>query len=651
MPSGLLSIGASALNAASTALETVGNNIANVSTPGYSREVTSLSTQIESSIGGMYLGSGVEVSAISRAYDAFLGQQTNQAQAMASQADSTAQLTGQINSLFSDTTSGLGAAVDNFFTQIQALTASPGTAATRQTALSAAQEMAGQFNNYYAQLQSMSQSAKQQLGQEVSSVNTTVAQIASLNDQISLASATGGSPNSLLDQRDQDILTLNQAIGVTTTTQSNGSINVFLANGQPLLVGDKTYALSTGQDPVNPQNVVVGTSNGGTIVALDPNNSGGGAIGALLQFQTQTVPSVENQIGELAVTLSSQFNAVQAQGVDQNGNPGSNFFSTPAIAVSAASANTDAGTLSLTANYSNVTQLQASDYQLSVEGGNYTLTRLSDGTVVAQGSSASLATTPLTADGMTLNFSAAPANGDVFTIAPVQYGAEDLSVALTQGAQIAAASPLQASVPSTNAGSLTVGSLAPQALTVPVNPNPNLLQPVTLTFTSPTQYTYTYTPASGPPAVTSAAQTYTPGQAINVNGWTLTLNGTPANGDVVNVTGTGTVSGSGDNRNAVQMAQLQGQPIVGGSTLDAAYSAVVANVGAVASTATTDQASKDAILKSATTAESSVSGVNLDQEASNLLQYQQQYQAAAQLIQAADTVFNTLITVIDAVTA
>jgi flagellar hook-associated protein 1 FlgK len=649
MSNGLLSIGASALNAAFTALQTTGNNIANVSTPGYSREITSFSPQVQTSIGGMYMGSGVAVDAISRVYDDFLGQQTNQAQAMASQADTTAQLTGQINSLFSDTTTGLGAAVDNFFTQIQALSAQPGSAATRQTALSSAQQMSGQFNNYYAQLQSMSQSAQQQIGQEVSTVNSAVAQIASLNGQISLATASGGSPNSLLDQRNQDILTLNQAIGVTTTAQSNGSINVYLANGQPLLVGEQTYALTTGMDPVNPKNVVVGTSDGGTIVALDPNNSGGGAIGALLQFQTQTIPSVENQIGQLAVTLSSQFNALQAQGVDQNGNPGTNFFSSPTIAVTAASANTDVGSLALTASYSDVTQLQASNYQLSVQGGNYTLTRLADGKTVAQGSSASLATTPVTADGMTLNFSATPANGDVFTIAPVQLGAANLSVALSQGAQIAAASPLQASVPSTNAGSLTVGNLAPQALTVPVNPNANLLQPVTLTFSSPTQYTYTYTPASGPPSFTSAAQTCTPGQAININGWSLTLNGTPANGDAVTVTGTGTVSASGDNRNALQMTQLQGQPIVGGSTLDAAYSSVVADVGALASTATTDQTSKDAILKSATTGEASVSGVNLDEEASKLLQYQQQYQAAAQMIQAANTVFNALITDLNAV--
>src|ERR1700688_2887358 len=225
MSSGLLSIGASALDAAYTALRTTGNNIANVNTPGYSRQVTSFTTQIETGVGNMYMGSGVNVNAISRVYSDFLAQQTNLSTAMSSQADSTATLTGQINSLFANSTTGLGAAIDNFFTQIQSVATQPASSATRQVALSAAQQMASQFNDAAAQLNLMSQGADQQIAQQISTVNTTIAQMASLNDQISLATASGGTPNSLLDQRDQAIQTLNQSLGVTTT-QSNGETNV-----------------------------------------------------------------------------------------------------------------------------------------------------------------------------------------------------------------------------------------------------------------------------------------------------------------------------------------------------------------------------------------------------------------------------------------
>jgi len=632
MTQGLLGIGASALDAAFTALRTTGNNIANVNTPGYSRETTSFTPQIQTSLGGMYIGSGVAVSAVSRVYSDFLGQQTNLAQGAASQADSTAQLTGQINNLFSDTTTGLGASIDGFFNQLQALTAQPGNAATRQTALSAAQQMAGQFNNYDGQLQSMGQAAQQQLGEQIQTVNTTVAQLARLNDQIALATAGGQAPNSLLDQRNQDILTLNQSIGVTTSTQG-GAVNLYLANGQPLLVGNQTYALAMGQDPTNPQNIVVGTSAvGSTIVPLDPAASNGGSIGALLRFTNQTIPDVRNQIGRLAVTLSAQMNALQVQGTDQNGAAGGNFFTTPAIGTSAASTNSDAATVTLSASYSDVTQLQASNYQLSVSGGGYTLTRLSDG------QQTTFTTLPKTVDGMTLNFASPPASGDIFNIQPVQNGAAQIGVALSSGAQIAAASPLQATVGTGNLGSLAVANLGLQPL--PANPNPSLLQPATLNFSSPTQYTVT----SG--GTTSAVQTYTAGQPINVNGWSLTLNGTPAAGDSVNVAATG--SGSGDNRNAVLLTQLQGQAIVAGSTLDQAYSSVVAGVGATAQTALTEQSSRDAILQNATAAQSSVSGVNLNEEAAALLQYQQQFQAAAQTISTANSIFNSLLSAVNA---
>jgi flagellar hook-associated protein 1 FlgK len=633
MTTGLLSIGSSALNAAYTALRTTGNNIANVNTPGYTREVTSFTPQIQTNDGSNFIGTGVAVADVSRVYSDFLAQQTNLAQSQSSQADTTAQLTSQINSMFSDTSTGLGNAIDSFFTQLQTLSTQPGSAATRQSVLSSAQQMAGQFNDMQGQLQLMGQGADAQIGQQITTVNSTVAQIASLNSQISLASASGATPNSLLDQRNQDILTLNQAIGVTTSTQSDGSINVYLASGQPLVVGTHTFTMAMGLDPQNPQGIVVGTQTGGAggaIAALDPSNTGGGAIGALLTFRSQTLPNMEDQIGRLAVTLSTQFNAIQAQGRDATGAAGSAFFSTPSIDVIAASANPDAATVTLNASYSDVTQLQASAYKLTaLGGGQYSLTRLSDNTT------STLNSLPATVDGMTLNFSATPAAGDVFSIQPVRNGAGNIQVAITQGSQIAAASPVQATLGGSNSGSLTIGSLALQPL--PVNPNPNLQTPVTLNFTSPTHFTYT----SG--GTTSAVQTYTAGQPIQVNGWSLTLTGTPANGDVVNV-GPGAV-GSADNRNALLMTQLQGQPIVSGSTLDAGYSAVVANVGAIAATAQTDQSSKDAILTNATTAQSSVSGVNLDEEASRLMQFQQQYQAAAKLIQTASNVFDAILAV------
>jgi len=629
MSSGLFSIGTSALTAAYTALQTTGNNIANANTPGYSRQIVNFTAQVETGLSGNYIGQGVEVDSIKRAYSDLLTRQVDLAQAASSQSSTRATLLNQVSNLFSSTTGGLGAAVDQFFAQVQTLTQQPGNLAVRQTVLSSAQQMAASFNDAYGQLQLMQQGADQQIGQEISTVNTTTAQIAKLNDQIALATATGGSPNELLDQRDQAINTLNQSIGVTTLKQSDGSINVFLANGEPLVVGDQVTQMKMGPDPSNAQNIVVGTKSAGTIIPLSASNPGGN-IGALMQFRMQDIPTIENQIGRLAVVVSSQFNQQNKLGQDLNGTAGVNFFSTPSPSVIAATTNATTGGVAaetVSAIFSDTTKAQASDYRLQVVSGQYLLTRLSDG---QQTTLSSLPGTPATVDGITISTSGTPTNGDSFTIEPVRTGATNLAVSIAQPQQIAAASPVKTSIPATNTGSLTVSSLS----VVGPNRDPNLTNPVTLSFTGPTSY-----------SINGVAQTtpYQSGQPIQFNGWSLTLLGTPKAGDQVNVAAN--VGGTGDNTNALALAQLQNANLVNGTQLGAGYAAVVSQVGTMAANAQADQQNQQAILQDAVSAQSSLAGVNLDEEASKLLQYQQQYQAAAKVISIASTLFNQILSI------
>jgi flagellar hook-associated protein 1 FlgK len=642
MSTGLLAIGTSALDAAYTALRTTGNNIANVNTAGYSLELTNFSPQVQTNSGSLVLGTGVTVESVTRAYSSLLTQQANLAQTQSSQADTALTLANQLNGLFANASAGIGAAVDSFFAQVQGLANQPGSSASRQSLLSTAQQLTGQFNDVAGQLQLMSQNADQQLSQQIASVNTTVQQIAQLNDQIALAPAAGGSPNTLLDQRDQAINTLNQAIGVSTVVQTDGSINIFLANGQPLLVGDRPTALASGSDPSNQQGIVVGTRIGNSIVPLDPAASGGGSIGALLQFRATTLPDVQNQVGRIATVVSAQFNALQAYGVDQNGATGSNFFTVPTATSISAATNADAATVSAAVTISNPSQLQASDYRLQVNGpSSFTLTRLSDNTKT------NLTSFPATVDGMTISFAGGPpAIGDQFTIEPVRLGAQNIGVALAQGSQIAAASPLTATGGLANTGTLAVTNLQLAPLTG--NPNAAMLTKVVLSFTNnPSQYT-TVTYTGGVPGVPSAPQAYVPGQAISMNGWQLTLSGSPSSGDTVTVQ-PGTV-GPGDNRMALMMSQVQGLANVGlsstgtgGASLTGAVAGMVAEVGSIAAKAQSDQLSRAAILQQAQAAKSSVSGVNLDEEAAKLMQYQQMYQAAAKMIQTSDNVFNSIL--------
>jgi flagellar hook-associated protein 1 FlgK len=633
MSNGLFSIGSSALTAAYTALQTTGNNIANANTPGYSRQIVEFTAQVQTGLSGNYVGQGVAVNSIKRVYNELLNHQVDLAQAASSQSNTRATLLNQVNNLFSSTSGGLGAVVDHFFAQVQTLTQQPSNLAVRQTVLSSAQQMAASFNDAYGQLQLMQQGADQQIAQEISTVNTTTAQIAKLNDQIALATASGGSPNDLLDQRDQAIKTVNQSIGVTTMKQSDGSINLFLTNGQPLVVGDQVTKMGMGPDPSNPQNIVVGTQAANTIIPLNVSNAGGGNIGALMQFRLQDIPTVENQIGRLAVVVSSQFNQQSKLGQDLNGAAGVNAFATSSPLVIASTTNASSGGApveTITATFSDTTKLQASDYRLQVVGGQYLLTRLSDGQQTNLSSGAySLPSTPATVDGITISVSGTPTSGDSFSIEPVRTGATRMAVSIGQPQQLAAASPVKTSIPATNTGSLSVSSLS----VLGPNRNPNLTNPATLSFTGATTYSI-----NG-----GAAQTYTPGQPIQFNGWSLTLLGTPQAGDQVNVGAN--VGGTGDNTNALALAQLQNANLIDGAQLGSGYAAVVSQVGTMAANAQADQQNQQAILKDAVNAQSSLSGVNLDEEASKLLQYQQQYQAAAKVISIASTLFNQILSI------
>ena len=632
MSSGLLSIGNSGLSAAYTALEITGNNIANANTPGYSRQIVDFAAQVSTGLSGNYIGQGVAVASVTRAYNELLTRQVDSAQAAASQTGTRATLLNQVNNLFASTTSGLGAAVNQFFSQVQTLTQQPSNVAVRQSMLSSAQQMAASFNDAYGQLQQMQQSANQQIGQEISTVNSTTKQIAKLNDQIALASAAGGSPNDLLDQRDQAIKTLNQSIGISTLKQSDGSLNVFLADGQPLVVGDQVTQMAMGTDPTNQQNVTVGTKAGNTVIPLAASSATGGNIGALMQFSLQDVPSVENQIGRLATVISSQFNQQSQLGQDLNGAAGVNFFSplSPSVIASTTNATSSGAPVeTVSATFSDTTQLQASDYRLQVVGGAYQLTRLSDG---QQTTLSSLPSTPATVDGITISVNGTPTNGDTFTIEPVRSNAANMAVAIGQPQQIAAASPVHASMPSTNTGALSVSSLSVAGPTR----NANLTDPVTISFSSATSYTIT-DPTSG----TSASGTYTPGQPIAFNGWNLTLLGAPLAGDSVNVGPN--VGGTGDNTNALALAQLQNANVIDGGSLGSGYANVVSQVGTLTANAQADQKNQQTILNDAVNAQSSLAGINLDEEASKLMQYQQQYQAVAKVISIASTLFNQIL--------
>ncbi|HEY4371395.1 MAG TPA: flagellar hook-associated protein FlgK [Burkholderiales bacterium] len=625
----ILSIGVSGLNAAQAGISTTSHNISNVNTPGYSRQQTVQTTNTPLFSGGGYFGQGVNVASVQRAYDSFLVAQTREAQTQSTQLDGLSAQLKNIDNLMADPSAGVSPMLDNLFSAFNTVSASPSDPASRQGLISAAQTLASGFSNLSSQLASFGDQANASVTQAVSTMNTDSAQLAQLNQQITVATAGGQQPNDLLDQRDALLQDMSKQARISVVNSPDGSVNVFLGNGQPLVLGSQQNQLTAGPDPSDPSQTIVGITSGGKFQAFNSADVTGGAIGAAFAFR-QTLQQTQNGLGRIAASLAQSINAQQEVGQDLNGNPGTDFFSAAGPQVLGSTNNTGSATVG--ASVSNYAALTASDYKLAYDGTNYTVTRLSDNT------QQSFASMPQTVDGVTISLSGTPAAGDSFLIEPTRNAASTFKSLLTDPNQVAAAFPVRAGSGTSNGGT---GAAQVTAVTPPANAN--VSQPVNIVFTGPNTFNITGTGTGNPTGLT-----YTPGMTISYNGWTATLSGAPASGDSFNV-GPNT-GGSGDNSNIKALANLQLAKTMGGGTasFSDAYATMVSNVGNQTAAAISGASAQQTVLTNATSAQQSLSGVSLDEEAANLLKYQQAYQAASKVISTADTMFQSILQVISA---
>lgn len=630
MASNILSIGQSALAAAQAGISTTGNNIANAATPGYSRQVVVQSAALPQNYGYGFLGQGTQIDTVKRIYNEFQATQIRATQSAKSGLDSYYAQIQQVDNMLADPSAGLSPALQGFFKGVQDLAANPASVPSRQAALSAGQSLAARFQGLNDQLDQMNQGVNSQIASSVNVINTYAQKIAQLNDSITQAqgAANGQPANGLLDQRDQLMLDLSKEIKATVVKQDDGKYNVFIGNGQPLVIGNQTFALKTTVAPTDPTRTEVAYATNGNTVIMGENSLTGGRLGGLLDFRSQTLDSAQNALGRVAIGLASTFNAQHRLGQDLNGNLGGDFFTVASPRVSAST--TNIGTGALTASISNASALTASDYRLNFDGSNYQLTRMTDGAVTT------FAAFPQTIDGVSLSLTGAPAAGDSFLIRPTVEGAKAFNVAISDTSLIAAAAPIRSAAISTNTGT---GSISAGSVNAPPPPNANLQQPVTITFTSATTFDVSGTGTGNPTGVI-----YTPGANITYNGWSVQIAGAPASGDKFTISSN--TGGAGDSRNALLLGALQtSNTLAGGTTTyQGAYSQLVSSVGNKTNELNVSSTATGNLLTSTVQAQQSESGVNLDEEATNLLRYQQAYQAAGKVMQIASKMFDVLLT-------
>ena len=628
MGSGIFGIGLSGLTAANTGLVTTGHNIANANTPGFHRQQVRQSASPSLFGAGVAVGQGVEVDSVRRVYADFIEREYARAEAQASYYSTYSAQLEKIDNILGDPSSGLAPALQRFFEGVHEVASNPGSLASRQAMLGAGSTLAVRFQAIENQLNDSARAVDAQIQSTVSSVNAYARQIASLNSRIAATQANPSQPpNDLIDQRDQLVSELNKLIGARVVSQSDGTVSVSIGSGQSLVVGQQAFSLAAVPSPDTPERLEVALVVGSGNVILPSTMLNGGSLGAVLAFRAGPLTDARNELGRIAIGLTHTFNAQHRLGQDLRDVLGGDFFRPVQPTVTPRTTNT--GNAAIRATVADPSDITASDYRLVFTGGNYQLTRLRDNVTTTY------AALPQTVDGITIALTAgAPLNGDSFLIEPTRYAPRNFGVAFSDPALIAAAAPIRTSTTPSNSGSASIspGTVNPLPL------NANIQQPVTITFTSASTFDVTGVGTGNPVGVA-----FTAGADITYNGWTVRITGTPAAGDVFTIAPN--TGGTADNRNVALLADLQVANTLNGGTTSyqGSYAQVTSAVGNGAREALIGAQAQDTIVLRAREAQQAISGVNLDEEAANLLRYQQAYQAAGKVIQIASTLFDTIL--------
>ncbi|WQN27253.1 flagellar hook-associated protein FlgK [Stutzerimonas stutzeri] len=664
----LLSIGLSGLAASKTQLSITGHNITNVNTPGYSRQDATQATRSPQFSGAGYIGSGTSLVDVRRTYSEFLTSQLRSSTSLNRDVEAYKSQIDQLDSLLAGTTTGITPSLQKFFSALQTAAEDPANIPARQLVLAEAEGLARRFNTVYDRLSEQNNFTNKQMAAVTDQVNRLAGSIGSLNEAIAIAAANGKQPNDLLDARDEAVRQLSGYIGVTVVPQDDSSFNVFIGSGQPLVVGSKVARLEVVPGQGDPNRHEVQFISGGSRQGITSQITGG-ELGGLIRYREEVLDSTMNSLGRLALSVSDQVNAQLGQGLDLKGQVGSALFGNyndPALAklrVNAFVGNSNAQPLM---NITDTSVLTTSDYLMEYDGSSYKVRRLSDNQLmtVAENPVGTLSFTDK--NGRDQGFQVvlgnpAPTAGDKFSLQPTRRGASDIKATLDQADQLAFAAPVRAQSTLQNSGTGAIGQ--PNLLSAPSPIDPAALaaafEGLTLTYDGSGLTLPTPAPAGlvlSPSTVTAGQTntlnlTLTTGTAPNEQQYSFefTLSGRPAAGDTF--TFNYNQSGVSDNRNALKLVDLQSKQTVGvtagiagsGFSFTDGYGELVERVGTLTAQARMDSEATGAILKQATDNRDSLSAVNLDEEAANLIKFEQYYNASAQIIQVARSLFDTLI--------
>jgi flagellar hook-associated protein 1 FlgK len=651
---GIINTGISALSAFKRQMETTGHNIANVNTEGYSRQRVHFGTRNPETQPQGFIGSGVEVTSIQRSYDAYLASRVRSYNASYTESSVYEQRAKQIDSVIADSAAGLDSMLQQFFGSVNDVADDPSSIPTRSVMINRANQLVDRFNALDGWFNDIRNQLNRDLEREANEINSLASALAKVNTRVAgLNGNSTGVPNDVLDERDRLVDSLSRYSSLRTVEQNDGAVNVFIGTGQALVVGNSHSTLSVrdGGRAAGRKEIFLQQGSGAAVDVTAQMT--GGSLGGLLRFRSEVLDASQNALGRVAIGLTTAFNTEHRSGMDFDGDLGGNFFTELSPAPAHAAAGNAAGS-GVSLAFADIGALTGHEYDLRFDGASWTLRDLVTGSDVSLSGTGTPAD-PLVGDGISITVSGASA-GDSYLLRPTHLGAGDIGVVVNNARDIAAGEAVLASAKS---GNLGTGRIDEGAQTSTLASPSKLVTPLTLQFDASANRFDIY--AGDPPAgavlgslaydpATDAGSTLTvPASITGLGDYSFSVNGTPADTDrfvlADNTGAAGGAIGTGDNRNARRLADLQSAKlmIAGTATLGNAYGALVADVGTRTHQAANNASVQERLLTQASDDKARVSGVNLDEEAADLVRFQQAYQAAAQVINVASTLFDSLL--------
>lgn len=665
----LLGLGSQAAQANQAALSVVGQNISNVNTPGYSRQVANLATWPEQR--------GVNVDSITRITDDFLTRQLWADTSVFNKTDIFADMSSQLDNLLATDSTSLSTAMDNYFKALQNAVDDPTSLPNRELFVAEMEALARRFNDLNGNVIRQNEAVNDSLESLTQQVSTIASEIANLNDKIRVEVAEGKTSNELRDQRDKLVADLSELIDVRVVEQDHDEFAVFVSNGEPLVVGISANRLTTTVgDPDASQNSVALIVAGNEVEITD--RISGGKIGGLIEYRETVLNPTINELGRIGIGFSESMNELHQQGMDLEGNLGGLLFqdmNSSDIMSNRVSANNGNGSTvnSAYVNITDISTLTTSDYEITFNSSDELFVeRLSDGKrfslldlkqvdspdalngqTNAYYADFSQGEVKLAFDGIQVNLDVTNRfiGGDRFLVQPTRDAAAEFQTVVTDGRQLALASPVRILASPNNSGTGVAEINITDIDSTTFTSEAGVITPsveVVFSAGSPTTFTvYDITnPANPVPLEIDGIgplenQIYTAGEPIQLDGYEIVIKNQPAAGD--RFTFEYNEDGVSDNRNALLMSGLQVKDLIDGGSFQDIYGSLIEEVGTQTSLSVINREASQSVLKSTQQSKSSLSGVNLDEEAAKLIQFQQAYQASAQLISTSQKLFDSLI--------